>query len=208
VSWTVYGRTPLDFTVWILILDGMQVEGFDKHSGGSGELRDLGMRPDLWHGWVCDAIQSYQEWHAARGSVADSIRSSSPGGFTKSRRSESEAHKFLESRPIPASTWKGESRIAMRLETLWRDFEKTQSSHSGLPDDWQVVLNVPNPSGLAREYPTMHLYLTNYPGMAVHICRPASALVSLGTRSSADRPFGSVEAFTEMTDLVEIKLRV
>ncbi|HEX9560338.1 MAG TPA: hypothetical protein VGA76_03825, partial [Candidatus Dormibacteraeota bacterium] len=87
MSWTVHVRTPLDFPVWILTLDGMRVEGFDKHEDGSGELRDFGMTPNLWHDWVCNAMQSHQTWRAARRGVADSIRSTSAGGLTRSHRS-------------------------------------------------------------------------------------------------------------------------
>jgi hypothetical protein len=207
VSWTVHVRTPLDFAVWILTLDGMRVEGFDKHPDGSGELRDLGMTPNLWHDWVCNAMQSHQTGRAARRGVADSIRSTSAGGLTRSHRSPDEARAFLRPGPSPVLAWAGSSQVAARLDALWREFDMTRSSPSDLPEDLEVVLDKPISRETNEGPNAVHVYLTDYVDLAVFVCRPASALVSLGAHVPIDRLFASAETFTDMTDMVELKLR-
>src|SRR6266851_5267300 len=157
----------------------MRVEGFDKHEDGSGELRDFGMTPNLWHDWVCNAMQSHQTWRAARRGVADSIRSTSAGGLTRSPRSPDEARAFLRPGPSPVLAWAGSSQVATRLDELWREFEMTRSSPSDLPEDLEVVLDKPISRETNEGPNVVHVYLTHYLDLAIYVCRPASALVSL-----------------------------
>ncbi len=205
--WNIHGRTPLDFAIWTLTMDGIRVEGFDKHPEGTGQLRALGMGPDSWHEWVCRTIDAYEAWQSARHGVTESIRSSSTIGFTRSHRVVASTNEFLQPPPPPVSTWTGSKKIAKMLNKLWIEFEKGQSSGSELPANWAVVLNRPISESGPAQYSAVNLYLIDYTDLAVHVCPPASALVSLGERTPVDRPFASVEPFTEVMNLVEMKLR-
>jgi hypothetical protein len=204
--WYIHGRTPLDFAIWTLTIDGIRVEGFDKHREGTGQLRALGMGPDSWHEWVCRTIDAYEAWQSARRGVAESIRSSGTIGFKRSHRVVASTNEVLQPPPPPASTWTGSKQIAKTLAKLWIEFEKRQSSGSELPANWTVALDSPISESGPAQYSAVNLYLTDYTEIAVHVCPPASALVSLGERTPVDRPFASVELFTEVMTLVEMKL--
>lgn len=41
----------LDFALWILVQDGLQVPPFDKHTGGNRILQSLGMTRESWYSW-------------------------------------------------------------------------------------------------------------------------------------------------------------
>lgn len=42
----------VDFCIWVLELDGLQVSPFNRHRDGSGNLRARGMNSDSWQSWV------------------------------------------------------------------------------------------------------------------------------------------------------------
>jgi hypothetical protein len=42
----------IDFALWILVQDGLQVAPFDKHTGGNQILQSLGMTPESWYEWL------------------------------------------------------------------------------------------------------------------------------------------------------------
>ncbi len=83
----------------------------------------------------------------------------------------------------------------------------TRSSPSDLPEDLEVVLDKPISRETNEGPNVVHVYLTNYLDLAIYVCRPASALVSLRAHVPIDRLFASAEAFTDITDMVELKLR-
>lgn len=49
----VYGtNNAIDFCIWVLEQDGLQVPPFDQHPNGDGTLRALGMSATDWQQWV------------------------------------------------------------------------------------------------------------------------------------------------------------
>ncbi|MBD2491994.1 hypothetical protein [Aulosira sp. FACHB-615] len=42
----------IDFAVWVLLIDGLHVHPFDKHSGGNQILQNQGMNIKSWYDWL------------------------------------------------------------------------------------------------------------------------------------------------------------
>lgn len=49
---TIGSSSYIDFALWILVQDGLQVAPFDKHTGGNQILQSLGMTQESWYGWL------------------------------------------------------------------------------------------------------------------------------------------------------------
>lgn len=55
----------VDFCVWILVVDGLQVTPFDRHPHGDGSLRALGLTQQSWRAWgarVVKAAEARTKW--------------------------------------------------------------------------------------------------------------------------------------------------
>src|SRR5712691_2593664 len=59
------GSDPaVDFCLWVLQVDGLNVPPFDQHPDGDGSLRALGLTEDSWQTWfsrVLDPVQSKRD---------------------------------------------------------------------------------------------------------------------------------------------------
>lgn len=44
--------SSIDFAFWVLLVDGLHVHPFDKHSGGNRILQNQGLNAQLWHDWL------------------------------------------------------------------------------------------------------------------------------------------------------------
>ena len=53
-SWVLHQGfcSDVDFCIWVLEVDGLQVPDFDKHHSGNGVLRASGMDAESWQFWV------------------------------------------------------------------------------------------------------------------------------------------------------------
>lgn len=49
---TIGSSHYIDFALWILVQDGLQVPPFDKHNGGNEVLQSLGMTRSSWGEWL------------------------------------------------------------------------------------------------------------------------------------------------------------
>ena len=58
--------STVDFCVWVLERDGLQVHPFDRHPDGNRELREIGMTVELWQSWLKKIVllmDSRLSWH-------------------------------------------------------------------------------------------------------------------------------------------------
>ncbi|MDV3347973.1 hypothetical protein D0962_33950 [Leptolyngbyaceae cyanobacterium CCMR0082] len=46
----------VDFCIWVLEIDGLNVAPFDKHSDGNGSLRETGMTCHSWQSWLNEIV--------------------------------------------------------------------------------------------------------------------------------------------------------
>ena len=56
----------IEFALWILVQDGLQVSPFDKHTGGHKVLQSLGMTPIHWNDWLRRLVIKHDNrlgWH-------------------------------------------------------------------------------------------------------------------------------------------------
>ncbi|MBN4003576.1 hypothetical protein [Nostoc sp. LPT] len=63
---TIGSSHYIDFALWVLVQDGLQVPPFDKHTDGNQILQSLGMTPKSWYEWLKLILIRYDNrlcWH-------------------------------------------------------------------------------------------------------------------------------------------------
>ncbi|MBW4622573.1 MAG: hypothetical protein KME17_24850 [Cyanosarcina radialis HA8281-LM2] len=87
-----YGFSPdLDFCIWTLEVDGLQVFPFDKHLEGNGVLRAKGMNAQSWQDWVRKIVLLSDQrlnWHVEdiEGKVSQQLAAHQKGAAVAATR--------------------------------------------------------------------------------------------------------------------------
>ncbi len=99
-SWRSGSNMMIDFCVWALETDGLQVSPFNRHPDGSGELRECGLTRQAWWTWFADVVALQADLGAsARAAVA-------PG--------------YVPPAFDPPAVWAGTPTVGERLRELWK----------------------------------------------------------------------------------------
>src|SRR3990172_8178654 len=69
--WTGGAFSPRSFCIRALVLDGLAIPPFDRHTDGDGRLRELGLDAETWHAWVASVLRQ----HAIMGEHARTLGS-------------------------------------------------------------------------------------------------------------------------------------
>lgn len=54
-------NTFVDFCIWVLEIDGLQVPPFDQHPEGNRILQNQGLNADNWRQWLATVV-ALQDW--------------------------------------------------------------------------------------------------------------------------------------------------
>ncbi|MBA2396130.1 MAG: hypothetical protein H0V70_25675 [Ktedonobacteraceae bacterium] len=142
----------VDFCIWVLERDGLQVAPFDRHHGGDTMLQRVGLTADDWLAWMHDVVTFYQQamqalhqlswqamtrwkqsleeqggfhWHAQ----AEPLPSEWTASLAQSLRSASGPsvydQRLLMTRLFenpPPALWHGNADVSHRLYDLWEHY--------------------------------------------------------------------------------------
>lgn len=142
-----YSR-ELDFCIWVLEIDGLEVPPFQHHPDGDKSLRKRGLTVDSWRGWfnaVAAVVASQALYRSQLEAVADDVgrkykpiyRDFEGHGPPGTRHVRLDRLRLItshlstlvrevrglefDSRSLP-SVWAGDPSVMPRLEDLWKRF--------------------------------------------------------------------------------------
>ena len=173
----------IDFCVWVLQIDGLQVPPFDKHSAGNGLLSAQGLNATVWSSWFANVVRTKEQ--ASRETL---------GSF----------YRYSYSPEI----WNGEPAVKELLQELWAEYlsmlkttkikwyikiqfgEETQNSEKvfGLLNvwndfnKWQRQLKIQKLYDNLQQYrqylSILYVYQVHYPAPIEYLVPPASIVLS------------------------------
>lgn len=164
-SWTISFNKALDFCMWALEIDGLQVAPFDQHYEGDGALRARGLNAVNWRAWTERVVDiQNQAWE------------------------EPETSELVYRAMHPAGEWQGEPAVREMLEDLWKH-RYPHWSNKRKEGEW--LLNQATQSQvfiqLRRELrpyhkiiPPLRIFVLGYPGKAAYLVPPQSLMLALG----------------------------
>ena len=170
---------PVSFCVRALILDGLAVPPFDRHSGADGRLREAGLDARAWGAWVRSVVRQREVLGAhARALGAPDARGPSP----------EQARAAAEVLREPGSFCPGSAELRARLNALFADFAAAGEAWRWRMSDarrlhgsgrqqralWKAL--VP----LHDRLPTLSVLLVEYPEPVVMPLPPAACLIAPG----------------------------
>jgi hypothetical protein len=107
--WSEDAFPPVAFCVRALVLDGLAVPPFDRHSGGDGRLRALGLDAETWGRWLAALVRQ----HATIAELA-------PVAASPESRGPMLAAEVLRT---PGSFCPGPVELQNRLDELFTEYE-------------------------------------------------------------------------------------
>ena len=180
-SWDAF--PPVWFCVRALVLDGLTVPPFDRHTDGDGSLRRLGLAPETWRAWVVSVLSQ----HAAMGAYAQTL------GTAETRGPVLELARAAEEvLRAPGSLCAGSNMLRARLNELFADYALAG-------EEWkQLMSDVPRLVGSGRQQralwkallpfhdklETLTVFMVEYAEPAVMPLPPTSCLIAPDTDPS------------------------
>lgn len=176
--WSEDAPSSISFCVHALVLDGLSVPPFNRHAGGDGSLRALGLDAAAWREWVRALVDAY----GTLGSVSRQL-----GGHPGPRepilaRIRAAAEVLRE----PGSLCPGSAALHARLDARFADYTSPGEA-------WARRMSTPQPRhGSGRQQralwkaltpfqdrlPSLSVFLVEYPAPAVMPLPPAACLIA------------------------------
>lgn len=169
-SWTVTFKLTIDFAIWVLEQDGLQVPPFTKYPKelGNGKLQSKGLTADKWLHWLHNLVEGNLE-----GELATKLA-------TQERNlPELQPYKYFQ----------GSQEIQDELENLWklylplsnaRRYSEThlQSQISDTPLSLRKLWNAANDA--AGDLPPLEIILIGYPIYVEYVIAPSAVILATG----------------------------
>lgn len=195
----------LDFCVWVLTIDGLQVPPFDQHGTGNGCLRKLGLTAAQWREWVsrvvcwndprlvwCDGtadlnVTSQIEWNDQ--SAVESFEATHDQYVQEQYQAAvtllPDDLSLLQS-GAALDLWNGSEAMRYQLNELWREYERQHQESSTmdliLQQDYHPLLA--QLQGLQPKLPILDLYVVHYAAMVSYPISPVAGVISIPERTT------------------------
>src|SRR5579884_2820571 len=150
----------IDFCVWVLEMDGLQVIPFDQHPDGDGSLRAAGMTAEDWQVWFLQMIRQREEFQQALQRRAPTDPLNLPADRT--------TRPFPEFRP-PASAWKGNNSVSERLNALWEQYGPLSNGRKMREPELAMSLMKEERSSHKRLYDALRPYHKRLPPLSIYL---------------------------------------
>jgi len=213
-SWYYHqGSDPtIDFCIWVLQVDGLQVPPFDRHPAGDGSLREAGLTADNWLTWflrVLDPEQRKQdEAQLQQLYMAEYLKvANEPDIEHFKRRYQAERRNGSADPPLPppptfyhyCASWMGDLAIKNRLLELEKQYTQNASQYSRAVGDVERALIRGERKAATRLYdelkpyhnrlPPLQIYLVAYEYPLDYLLAPATLLVTVQEGQPAYQEF-------------------
>lgn len=103
----------VDFCLWVLEVDGLQVPPFDRHPAGDGSLQAVGLDPSGWQSWLVRVVTLQESQQQAWQQSPSHAHPLSP---------EEWRNRFIPEAHDPALAWQGDVGVGQRLGELWTQY--------------------------------------------------------------------------------------
>jgi len=181
---------PIDFCVWILQRDGLQVAPYLRHAATVGPLQRVGLSAARWRDWFDAVIAHQHQFDTALQQAAQPLDAA------------------LFDQLNPSGILAGQGDLPAMLDALWHTYIQQGDMHQqakrqraagyqpALRNILQQLHDLHPPSGTS-----ITLYAVTYPADTLHLHPPTSLVVSL-----QDDTVGSTVAHAQLlhsiTDLI------
>lgn len=169
----------VDFCVWVLETDGLQVAPFDRHPAGDGALRARGFDAPGWRAWVIAVV--------APQTTPMATSEQGPAGFMAGTHD-------------PAAVWQGAPTIGTLLAERWEQYaplalvrraweRPTQGAHrstTARPASQRLWDDL---APYHARIPPLHAYLVDYLWPVDYLVPPAAAILGIGSQPPDDTAF-------------------
>jgi hypothetical protein len=191
-TWSLSSSRPVEFCVWALAQDGLNVRPFDIHSNGHGRLRQAGMDASGWTVWFETVVNR---------DVEDEERLRLGMGLPPALFYESDPPTIAEQLQMkdairantPPALWKGSAQVGELLDGLWVDYNSQpvmrrnrfpdppgDGEQPGSPEQHNELYGSMREVGSGL--PSLHCYPVAYPALVVREVAPMALVVSSPTR--------------------------
>jgi hypothetical protein len=176
-SWS-FGHSfemTVDFCVWVLEKDGLQVPPFNAHPDGDGTLRSAGLQAQEWRSWTARVVQLQSQ--ESQASVRREKTRPDPSSF------------FIADAHNPPASWSGNVGVRKRLDELWEQYQPLSNMRSewvpSLARPWVSVMH-PLMHQLCNDFPPSNvrlpalvLYLVGYSQQVEYLVPPISLIMTI-----------------------------
>jgi len=199
----------IDFCIWVLKKDGLQVAPFDSHPLGNGELQNQGMDAISWQNWLIKVVATQD--NRLNWSIEDPPQRSISEHLTSLERMASISDRDINTSEIksslektlawqqeqyqmavtqlgdtykyaePPEVWTGEAKVGKELKKLWQEYSTFREDRELIFVD--TPLNIYDRlKPYQMRLATLQIYQVNYPQPVEYIIAPAAAILSVNSR--------------------------
>lgn len=165
----------IDFCVWVLEEDGLQISPFDVHPDGTGILRRAGLQNVAWKSWLAQIVDLQRKQTQILQQTA---------GTNKGRVA---APHFIYEAHNPPAAWSGTASVKECLDTMWEQYKllsrQRREWEKPVTKQWQESganqrLWTDLQSYKAR-LPSLTLYLIEYAKPVEYLLPPTSSILTV-----------------------------
>jgi hypothetical protein len=161
----------VDFCIWVLEKDGLQVAPFTAHPKGDGILQSEGFQAHEWKRWTEKIVQlQHQQFQVLPQQVKTA--GNSPAFILP------DAH-------TPATSWSGNIVIKKHIDELWEQYKplsnRRRTWERPLAKQWRTVMQ-PLWNDLqiyTTRLPALAIYLVEYPQQIDYLIPPLSIIMTI-----------------------------
>ena len=157
----------VDFCIWILETDGLQVTPFDQHPEGDHSLRNAGLDAENWLSWVMRVVNLQYEQQQA---LQQLTRSAPP-----------DSQKILQTLHAsnannPPEAWAGNENVKNRLSELWQQYGPISNERKRREMQLSRKLRLAERQKATRLYDELKPYQKRIPTLIIHLVSYAQPL--------------------------------
>ena len=161
----------VDFCVWVLEQDGLQVDPFNAHPEGDRTLRSAGLQAQEWRLWTDKVVQLQHQ-------QAQALPQQVQGGLNPSSFILPDAHN-------PPASWPGSAGVRARLDQLWEQYKPLSNARRSwerpLAKQWRPIAYQlwQDLQPYQVRLPALTLHLVEYPRLVEYVLPPVSVILTI-----------------------------
>jgi len=167
----------VDFCIWVLEQDGLQIPPFDAHSDGDGMLRRAGLQTSEWESWLVHIVELQHQ-------QAQILRQKA--GTNKGQMA---IPHFLYDAHDPPTAWLGTASVKECLYPMWEQYKmlsrQRKKWEKSVAKQWRASgANQRLWTDLQsyRAYvPSLTIYLVEYSRLVEYLIPPMSGILTLNS---------------------------
>ena len=187
-AWGLTTSRPIEFCVWVLLQDGLQVRPFDIHANGHGRLRQAGMDAAGWARWfetVVNRDVEFQERLRLGVDLEPALAYESDPPTIAEQLQMKEALRAQ----TPPGLWSESRQVGELLDGLWDDYSSQpvlrqnrpphhphDGEQPGTAKQWGELYG--SLRELGSNLPSLHCYPVAYPALVVRKVAPMALVLT------------------------------